>query len=260
MSLYLDTWEDGTEILSKVMGPKYWKIKLHQKIQKALAQRDKFFLSQLIRASGLLRNVSDESYFTSKSMMMLVAGLCTAYPSDEKIKHLSQQFFRRIQRRQRNKIYREILKRNAMGEETGETMPEEADGIILCKTPGQYALVLSAAPDPVRDLSLLLANPLADVDFIEITKQMPRDQWHIFIDRIDVLKDDVISWTAFLIFLKTCNEEEIQQIHQYCSSYWRKYHQIINPIKIKTENEEETGIKDEDVAQIKQEVFTILSL
>ena len=260
MSLFLDSWEDGTEILCKIMGPKYWRIKMHNRIQKAVAQRDKKSLSTLIRASSLLRKVGNDNYFSSQSMMMIISGLVTAFPNHDKIKQLSQQFYRKISKRGKAKLYKQLLKQNAMGEQESESLPTEEDGVLQFNTIGQYALVHSSNGAHEFDLSLFLANPIAEVDIMSIVDSVPRDRWQIFVDRLDVLTNDIPSWNAFYHFLQNCDPSIIMEIHHFCSSYWRQYHLPREDDEKSEQIQAQSDSNERELIQAKENVFSALSL
>ena len=226
MSSFLDFWEDGTEITSKVRGPKYWKLKLHSHIQKSVARRDKKKLSKLIRASAILRDVKRETYYTSRGMMILVSGLVTSSPTDPKTERISSQFYRKLPKIDKTRVYREVLRLNALHQTDAENIPDGEKGQLVIKTSGQYALVSQANTDKSCDVSLLIANPVADVDIVNAEKALPVENWQNLVDRVDALTGDVPSWQALLNFIGRVDDGVKGEMHEFCKSYFRKYHLI----------------------------------
>jgi hypothetical protein len=248
MSSFLDFWENGTEITSKIGGPKYWKLKLHSHVQKSVSRRDRKKLSKLIRASAILRDVKNESYYTSKAVMMLVAGFMTSFPTDPRLEKVASQFYRKLPKIDKTRAYREVLKQNALHQAEDENAPRVEQGIHLIKTPGEYALIQENM-DESCSLSLLLVNPVADIDICETVKALSEENWQILIDRVDTLTHDLPSWHALMYFIENAGDECKDKMHDFCKSYWRKYHVI------QEDGEDESALNDARSA-----VFAALSL
>ncbi|EAY13094.1 hypothetical protein TVAG_212760 [Trichomonas vaginalis G3] len=248
VSQYADTWEYGTEITSKVTGPKYWKYKLKYEAQKAIALRDNKTISELIQASAQLRDQSKETFYTSQTMMILVSGLVSSQPDDETITNIGKELNRKLPKLPKTKVYKEILSRNANKAEDSEEFPEVVDGRLNIQSPGQYALVANENTDHSCDIILLRCNPIADLDIVETARSLNWDEYPILVNRIDMMPHDLDSWAAFHNLVINLNEAQVQEVANFVS-YWK----IIYKDLLNTE-------ADDDFSHIVHFVFDLLHI
>lgn len=226
LSAPCDSWEYGTEITSKITGPKYWKLKLKTEAQKAVAMRDKHAIAELIMESAQLRDQSNETSFTSQTMMILVSGAVTAYPDDPAVINFGKELNKKLPKIPKTKVYKELLNRNANKIEETVQVPQSENGVLNIETPGQYVFVSNENIDHSCDVVLLRYNPLAAVDIIETSKLLDWKEYTILVDRIDIMPQDLPSWTAFHNLLINMNEDQVKEVAEYVS-YWAKLHKSL---------------------------------
>jgi len=227
-----ERWEDGTDLEYYSWRRKYWRDKLHREILRAVSYRDKKGISELISKCALVRNPTRDQYITSQSMMMIVAGLSTAFPNDPEIKEICKDFYYELPDTPKCIPYKNIIKTNSIGFDPISTFSQEVESFssqseqsgFRIRNSQEFHIVNRTSSDPNDLIAVFRCDPTIDVDFSLISPHLLETDWIHIVNRVDRIPFEISSWETLEQLLIKHSDSIIPQASSYVASYWVTYH------------------------------------
>lgn len=250
-------WEDGGIIQHKTNTYRYWKKKLKREISRALAMRDQQSLASLVHSTVFLRDIHRESVINSRVMILLMSGLSTILPDNDGLRAICTEYYSKMTKSHTVHEQKQIIGEFCHKNDLESSLNSQVDFVVKRSRSSDYHIstlselriavdLFDEQGNDKEKLHILRADYAARVNVLHLVNRLKKSDYHILINRVDKLTNDLESWKSLEKFLSRLEpHEDIADIKTYVKSYWPKYHLQFNV----------SG----DVETIRQRVFEILT-
>jgi hypothetical protein len=185
-----------------------------------------------------LRDPVAETNIRSKAVLSLVSGVALLAPLDDALRPLFTEFLSRIGRLRKAKHCRAIVS-NVCGRTDASALlrQEFSDISIRSRSPDftiQTVSELRICQDlygesgefPVQQMSILRADPAAELDVTPLMELFGEEDWVTLVNRVDRRHSDFESWTCLDALLRSerVSDQGRAEFKTYVGGYWPRYH------------------------------------